>query len=295
MPNRSDIAVLARTRRALTAIERTFQRLSIPMVNTAQLRKVKPITKEAHDILAYCECIGVDDCTDAVVRIYNRPARQLSKSVMDKVVATATSKKMSIIRVMQFIEAATAAGAGDDFTKRQRQSLGSFVQMIISTRETIREMTSTLECMKAVIEASEYQSFMSKRCKGEKLATKQAGIDALLARCRQFDSTSFGQPSTTLTPDSSSSSSSASTTATGGSEDGVARLYKFVHWLKRTAAAEERAAEGKKLREQHVALTSIHQAKGLEWPLVVGSLSSFTCMFVVHHIAPLDFIVCCSL
>jgi hypothetical protein len=51
------------------------------MVNTAVLKKIKGITKEAADILAYCECIGSDDCDVAITRIFNRPTRSLTKVI----------------------------------------------------------------------------------------------------------------------------------------------------------------------------------------------------------------------
>jgi superfamily I DNA/RNA helicase len=152
--------------------------------------------------------------------------------------------------------------------------LDTFHRLLLDARTAIRRSatsSSTYDNINAIVTAVDYQTFLSKRTTGEKLIAKQAGIEALLAQARKFDASSFAfgaKPTDNGDNDETASAAAAATSSTNN-EDPAVRLIKFVQWYRRTSVAEERAAEGKKQRTQHVSLTTIHQAKGLEWPLVV--------------------------
>jgi DNA helicase-2/ATP-dependent DNA helicase PcrA len=270
-----EIAVLARTRRVLQPIENALKAAGVPLINSAVAKRGLTKSREAQDLLAYCELVAGPGSAaamdEAFERVVNVPKRGIGASTVDKL-RTLTGADGS--RAATLLDACRRAAHGEigDFTAKTRGALSAFVVLIETARLRAREGAGAEAVLRYVIEESRYREHVAEACstadeqtlrtvswgipsRSSRLSlAPQANIDGLLKRAQLFDGAAPAGSQRGQDDDDA--------------ERGQIALRTFVSNMHRA----EESAEGAQGQRDFVTLSTIHQAKGLEWPAV----------FVVH-------------
>lgn len=234
-----DFAVLSRTRRGLRAMGECFKRNRIPY--TSSTAGAKPLLQAKHvaDLLSFLE-LAATDSDRAFERVLNVPRRGLGTRILNVIRDLARSEGRSFTHATRTILRSQMRGV----SSKHKAALDGFLRLVGWLRSSLAEggLKATLE---GLLTRTSYTEHVKKRCaRVEDLEQKTEAISALLRRATGFDH-------------------AARNTKNG--ESAAQRTKAFLAYLRSQEKVGERNPD-------HVTLSTIHQAKGLEWPVV----------FVVH-------------
>lgn len=229
LPN-SDFAVLYRTNAQSRAIEDALRKRDIPYRIYGGLSFYQ--RKEIKDVLSYLRLIINPADEEALKRVINYPARGIGQTTIDKLIVAANEYKRTIFEVLEQIDKLDIGINSGTKTK-----LKNFVTLIKSF-QVLNETTNAFELSEHVVKASGLIREFNKDGTPEGIA-RMENIEELLNGIRDFVE---GQKELA---------------------DATASLAEF---LEDVALATDLDAD--KGDSNHVALMTIHLAKGLEFPYV---------------------------
>jgi len=248
-------AILTRTRRALKATSECLKRNQIPYKNSAATSKPFGQTKQVLDLIAYLDLVAKDD-DKAFERVINTPKRGLGLSVLSNVRELANSVGKSYMKAARMAVKSKLRG----ITARGVTALRKFILTMSNFRE-YSQGRPIRDILDNIITTIGYYSYIQKSCskvmlfffvfacarvpeiscaqQTDELEHKMGAVKRLLQRAAGYDNTNHSNPSLKLKD----------------------RIRDFTRQIKRKENEKENASD-------HVTLSTIHQAKGLEWPVV---------------------------
>ncbi len=223
-----DCAVMYRTNAQSRVLEEAFIRYGMPYKLVAGTRFYE--RREVKDIIAYLRLIQNPYDSVSLLRIINVPQRGIGQHSLDELTRWARSQGVTEYRALQLLAESKDTGAELPFSARTVKVLAGFAVMMERFIEKSREL-NMVELFDLVVEKSGYKKYLTGLLDGEE---RWENILELRGVAQDYRD---------LTP-----------------AEGLAAFLEGVALVSDVDSLEEKA--------DTVTLITLHQAKGLEFPVV---------------------------
>ncbi|KAF2735542.1 UvrD-helicase-domain-containing protein [Polyplosphaeria fusca] len=252
--NLSDYAILLRTASLSLSIEKAFGDAGIPyrMVGGKKFFD----RAEIKILLDYLRVINQPDHNDALVRVINVPSRNIGDVTFKGLLEEAEKKKITLwTLILNFAQGRTRPQT--KISTAAQKGIDTFVNLILTSRKKLfpgeEEECNLIDLIGHVLQKVEYEKYLKKVHK-ENWRERWANVEELVAQTTQTASTDDEDPDDAL-PMVEGIEQRKDTAAD--------RLSKF---LRNVALSTEADRADGELNQ--VTISTIHAAKGLEWPVV---------------------------
>ena len=227
--NRSykDFAVLYRANAQSRSVEDALNRSQIPYNIYGGTKFYE--RKEIKDLIAYLRVIQNPQDDISIKRIINIPRRGIGLRTIEKIEDRASLKQESIYSVLIDIE------TNSEISTKARNSISEFVDNVIGTLRTMREVYPVSKLIEKVIESIDYYGYIDELYKGDKEEAEERkdNVKEFISVAMEFEQTSEEKD-----------------------------LETFLTGIALTSESSEEEEIDK------VSLMTIHTSKGLEFPVV---------------------------
>ena len=227
--NRSykDFAVLYRANAQSRSVEDALNRSQIPYNIYGGTKFYE--RKEIKDLIAYLRVIQNPQDDISIKRIINVPRRGIGLRTIEKIEARASLKQESIYSVLIDIE------TNSEISTKARNSISEFVDNVIGTLRTMREVYPVSKLIEKVIESIDYYGYIDELYKGDKEEAEERkdNVKEFISVAMEFEQNSEEKD-----------------------------LETFLTGVALTSESSEEEEIDK------VSLMTIHTSKGLEFPVV---------------------------
>ena len=227
--NRSykDFAILYRANAQSRSVEDALNRSQIPYNIYGGTKFYE--RKEIKDLIAYLRVIQNPQDDISIKRIINIPRRGIGLRTIEKIEDRASLKQESIYSVLIDIE------TNSEISTKARNSISKFVDNVIGTLRTMREVYPVSKLIEKVIESIDYYGYIDELYKGDKEEAEERkdNVKEFISVAMEFEQTSEEKD-----------------------------LETFLTGIALTSESSEEEEIDK------VSLMTIHTSKGLEFPVV---------------------------
>ena len=227
--NRSykDFAVLYRANAQSRSVEDALNRSQIPYNIYGGTKFYE--RKEIKDLIAYLRVIQNPQDDISIKRIINVPRRGIGLRTIEKIDDRASLKQESIYSVLIDIE------TNSEISTKARNSISEFVDNVIGTLRTMREVYPVSKLIEKVIESIDYYGYIDELYKGDKEEAEERkdNVKEFISVAMEFEQNSEEKD-----------------------------LETFLTGVALTSESSEEEEIDK------VSLMTIHTSKGLEFPVV---------------------------
>ena len=227
--NRSykDFAVLYRANAQSRSVEDALNRSQIPYNIYGGTKFYE--RKEIKDLIAYLRVIQNPQDDISIKRIINVPRRGIGLRTIEKIEDRASLKQESIYSVLIDIE------TNSEISTKARNSISEFVDNVIGTLRTMREVYPVSKLIEKVIESIDYYGYIDELYKGDKEEAEERkdNVKEFISVAMEFEQNSEEKD-----------------------------LETFLTGVALTSESSEEEEIDK------VSLMTIHTSKGLEFPVV---------------------------
>ena len=227
--NRSykDFAVLYRANAQSRSVEDALNRSQIPYNIYGGTKFYE--RKEIKDLIAYLRVIQNPQDDISIKRIINVPRRGIGLRTIEKIEDRANLKQESIYSVLIDIE------TNSDISTKARNSISEFVDNVIGTLRTMREVYPVSKLIEKVIESIDYYGYIDELYKGnkEEAEERKDNVKEFISVAMEFEQISEEKD-----------------------------LETFLTGVALTSESSEEEEINK------ISLMTIHTSKGLEFPVV---------------------------
>ena len=227
--NRSykDFAILYRANAQSRSVEDALNRSQIPYNIYGGTKFYE--RKEIKDLIAYLRVIQNPQDDISIKRIINIPRRGIGLRTIEKIEDRASLKQESIYSVLIDIE------TNSEISTKARNSISEFVDNVIGTLRTMREVYPVSKLIEKVIESIDYYGYIDELYKGnkEEAEERKDNVKEFISVAMEFEQTSEEKD-----------------------------LETFLTGVALTSESSEEEEIDK------VSLMTIHTSKGLEFPVV---------------------------
>ena len=227
--NRSykDFAVLYRANAQSRSVEDALNRSQIPYKISGGTKFYE--RKEIKDLIAYLRVIQNPQYDISIKRIINVPRRGIGLRTIEKIEDRASLKQESIYSVLIDIE------TNSEISTKARNSISEFVDNVIGTLRTMREVYPVSKLIEKVIESIDYYGYIDELYKGDKEEAEERkdNVKEFISVAMEFEQNSEEKD-----------------------------LETFLTGVALTSESSEEEEIDK------VSLMTIHTSKGLEFPVV---------------------------
>ena len=230
-PSLGDIAVMYRVNAQSRALEEACLRYGVPYQVVGGMKFYQ--RQEVKDIIAYLRLIANPDDDVSLARVINLPTRGIGQRTLDHLARTARdagTSQFAIIKSLSDGSALDQDAAISPFTARAKTALVGFGNLIGSIAEE-RENLDLLDIIDAVLERSGYQRWLLDQERGEE---RMENIQEFRASARDYLHL--------------------------GRIESLTAFLESVSLVADVDSMEDRA--------DAITLITLHQAKGLEFPVV---------------------------
>ncbi|KAF4311536.1 DNA helicase UvrD/REP type [Botryosphaeria dothidea] len=257
--NHSDYAILLRSAALSRHIESALGKAGIPYRMVGGLRFFDRI--EVKLLLDYLRVINRPDHNDALARIINTPSRKIGDKTIHSLLEEAEQKKVSLWNVVL----GAAQGNKRPKTKLSAQAekgIGSFVNIILTSQKKMSASNSApctlLDLISHVMKMLSFQEYLQKS-HPEDFEGRWANVQELIAQAT--DASAAEEEGTELNEEALPVIDGVEQRELSSAEDELARFLANV-----ALSTEVQQEEG--ATTEQVTISTIHAAKGLEWPVV---------------------------
>ncbi len=226
--NAGDCAVMYRTNAQSRALEEAFIRYGMPYKLVAGTRFYE--RREVKDIIAYLRLVQNPYDSVSLLRIINVPARGIGQRSLDELIQWSRSQDVPEYRGLQLLAAQKEGDADLPFSPRTVKTLSGFAVMMEELIAGSREM-DILSLFDAVVKSSGYRHYLSGLVDGD---DRWENILELRGVAQEYRDLPSGE--------------------------GLTAFLEGVALVSDVDDLEEKA--------ETVTLITLHQAKGLEFPVV---------------------------
>lgn len=256
----SDFAVLLRSASLSRQIESAMGREGIPYRMVGGLRFFDRV--EVKILLDYLRVMGHPDNNDALARIINVPPRKIGDQTLKRLREEAAVSGVSLWAFIKDVTRGDRA-AKKKLAKAVELSLAGFVSLISTCRnklEAAETKCTPKTLLEHVIRKLSFDNYLEKTY-AEDHENRWANVEELLAQAEDtkttFHTASNGQEDEVL-PEVEG----VEQRGLGGAEESLARF------LANVALSTELQSGDDDTQKEKVTISTIHAAKGLEWPVV---------------------------
>ncbi|KAL1631099.1 ATP-dependent DNA helicase srs2 [Neofusicoccum ribis] len=257
--NHSDFAILLRSAALSRHIESALGKAGIPYRMVGGLRFFDRI--EVKLLLDYLRVINRPNHNDALVRIINTPSRKIGDVTIRGLLEEAEEKKVSLWSII--LDA--AQGNRRPKTKLSAQAekgIQSFVNIILTSQKKMSAAETTpcslLDLISHVMKKLSFQDYLQKS-HPEDFEGRWANVEELIVQAT--DASVAEDEGTELNEESLPQIDGVEQRELSSAEDQLARFLANV-----ALSTEVQQEEG--ATTEQVTISTIHAAKGLEWPVV---------------------------
>ena len=257
----SDFAILLRSASLSRQIESAMGRGGIPYRMVGGRKFFDRL--EVKILLDYLRVVSQPNNNDAVSRIMNIPPRGLGASTVKGLLEEAETRKVTLWTLLRN---STQYATRTKLSKAAEQGLGSFVNLILTSRNRILDVVNTDSpeaILRYIIEKVYFQRYLEKSHADDHEA-RWANVEELIAQTSEYTvfRTSERKEDDDL-PDIEGLEQQQGNAA----EEALAKFLANVA-LASELQKEEEETEGNGALQSQVTISTIHAAKGLEWPVV---------------------------
>ena len=184
--NRSykDFAVLYRANAQSRSVEDALNRSQIPYNIYGGTKFYE--RKEIKDLIAYLRVIQNPQDDISIKRIINVPRRGIGLRTIEKIEDRASLKQESIYSVLIDIE------TNSDISTKARNSISEFIDNVIGTLRTMREVYPVSKLIEKVIESIDYYGYIDELYKGDKEEAEERkdNVKEFISVAMEFEQTS---------------------------------------------------------------------------------------------------------
>ena len=261
----SDVAVLYRTNAQSRVLEESLRAAHIPVRIAGGSSFFE--RKEVRDIVAYLRLILSSAADSAFERIINVPTRGLGEKTIDRVRGMAMMQEVSLTEAAR--QAASGGVGAGGISPKARIALGGFVTMMEDLRRLAESGVSVAEMIVHVMERSGMRDRLEKDGDAE-ASERLENLAELVTMAVDFrDDVDKAAPapsppaSTSGRRDGEDVESKIRQPSDDGGDAGIGAF------LERIALSSDEDARAARADPERVTLTTVHVAKGLEWPIVL--------------------------
>ncbi|TVY28687.1 ATP-dependent DNA helicase [Lachnellula hyalina] len=253
----NDIAILLRSASLSRLIETALGRAGIAYRMVGGLRFYDRL--EIKTILDYLRVINQPDSNDALARIINTPSRRIGDATIKSLLEEADQAKITLWALILGIVKDTRKPT-TKIQKVTEHGLTKLVDMVLTARKKLsapaEERISTVKLINFVLEKTNYEQWLEER-QGDAHKARWDNVQELITQANDFqDLLSCGYEDETL-PEIDGLMQEED-------EDHLSRFLANVA----LASSEARAEDDEGVPTAQVTISTIHAAKGLEWPVV---------------------------
>lgn len=252
----NDVAILLRSSALSRLIETALGRAGIAYRMVGGLRFYDRV--EIKTILDYLRVINQLDNNDALARIINTPLRRIGDATIKSLLEEADQAKITLWNLILGI----VRGTRKSTTKIQKPaeySLSKLVEMVLTARKKLaappQERISTVKLINLILEKTNYEQWLEEH-QGDVHKARWDNVQELITQANDFqDLLSCGYEDEAL-PE----------------VDGLEQRHEEDHLSRFLAnvalASEVKLDDADGTATAQVTISTIHAAKGLEWPVV---------------------------
>lgn len=245
----SDVAILLRSSRLSRVIESSLGKAGIPYKMVGGLRFYDRI--EVKLVLDYLRVISQPENSDALSRVINVPSRYIGEKTIKSLLIEADLRRTSLWRLVLD----TVRGEFKPTTelgKRTQQGLSEFVNLVLTGRKRMADhLVSAVSMVNWIVTKLSIQDYLTEKYPND-FDVRMANIEELVAMADEF------------TTDSKSDDDALPEIDGLGQGDLSQPLSKFLVNVALSSAGDKEEEES----IPQVTISTIHAAKGLEWPIV---------------------------
>ncbi len=257
----SDFAILLRSASLSRQVESAMGRAGIPYRMVGGKRFFDRL--EVKILLDYLRVISQPNNNDAMFRIINIPARGLGATTIRGLLEEAETRKVALWTLLRN---STQTTTRTKLSKAGEQGLGSFVNLILNSKDKILKATkpeSPETILRYIIEKLNFQQYL-KKSHADDHEARWANVEELIAQASECTvSDAFGWKEDDDLPNIEGLEQQQGNAA----EEALAKFLANVA-LASELQKEEEDMEGAGVLQAQVTISTIHAAKGLEWPVV---------------------------
>lgn len=221
---------------------------------------------EVKILLDYLRVISQTHNNDAISRIVNIPARGIGATTVKGLLEEAEAREMTLWSLMrEFTQGHTTPKT--KISKVAEQGLGSFITIILTSQKKLfdpNNLQSPDDLLRQVSKKLDFQAYVEKHY-AEDHETRWANVEELIAQAEEFPILDGGD-NTKDRNDHLPSIEGLQQAQGSPAEEALSRFLANVALATELQREDEDTEGGKPLSQ--VTISTIHAAKGLEWPVV---------------------------
>lgn len=261
-----DFAILLRSAALSRQIESAMGRAGIPYRMVGGQRFFDRV--EIKILLDYLRVVSQPTNNDAIARVLNVPSRGVGNTSIKSLLEEAEAKKVTLWSLILDVVRGNIK-ASTKIIKPAEQGLGTFVQIILTAKQKLKdpiEPLSPQSLLQYIIKKLKFQEFIKRNYELDSEG-RWANVEELISQAAEYPISSASDP-TNLEVDSDMTLPSIEGIVQSKADVGEDRLSMFLaNVALATELQKEDGSEDGQCQSQ-VTISTIHAAKGLEWPVV---------------------------
>jgi DNA helicase II / ATP-dependent DNA helicase PcrA len=252
----NDIAILLRSASLSRLIETVLGRAGIAYRMVGGLRFYDRV--EIKTILDYLRVINQPDNNDALARIINTPSRRIGDATIKSLLEEADLAKITLWTLILGIVRGTRAST-TKIQKPVEHSLAKLVDMALTARKKLaappQERISTVKLINFVLEKTNYEQWLEEH-QGDVHKARWDNVQELITQANDFQDLLSCDYEEEALPE-----------IDGLEQEDEDHLSRFLANVA-LASSEAKTEDTERTPTAQVTISTIHAAKGLEWPVV---------------------------
>ena len=263
----SDFAILLRSAALSRQVEAAMGKAGIPYRMVGGQRFFDRL--EIKILLDYLRVISQPDHNDALARIINVPHRGIGPATVKALLETAETTHVSLWQVIRRTSQGIAA-PGIKITKAAEQGLGSLMRMVLTATSKLsstQNPQSPAELLNYITKKLDFEVYL-KKAHEQDYDSRWANVEELLAQAADYPvRIAAVNDNGVVDDDNLPVIEDLEQTTTTAAEEALSKFLANVA-LATEIQREDESDEGSSTPQSRVTVSTIHAAKGLEWPVV---------------------------
>lgn len=257
----SDFAILLRSASLSRQVESAMGRAGIPYRMVGGKKFFDRL--EVKILLDYLRVVSQLNNNDAVSRIINVPARGLGATTVKGLLEEAETRKVGLWTLLRN---STQTTTRTKLSKAAEKGLGSFIDLILTCRDKFLGASnpeSPETVLGYILDKLDFQNYL-KKSHADDHEARWANVEELIAQASEY---TVYDPNDWKKDDDLPNIDGLAQSRGNAAEEALAKFLANVA-LASELQKEEEDMEGKGAPLSQVTISTIHAAKGLEWPVV---------------------------
>ncbi|KAI4240909.1 MAG: hypothetical protein LQ352_007544 [Teloschistes flavicans] len=267
MLSHQDFAILLRSAALSRHIESAMGRAGIPYRMVGGQKFFDRV--EVKILLDYLRAVSQPSNNDAIVRVLNVPARSVGPATVAALMLEADSKKVTLWALIRDIVQGNIKSS-TKITKPAEQGLGAFIRIVLTGKQRIgnpSDPATPQNLLQYIIKTINFQEYLKKS--HEDHESRWANVEELISQAADYQAPQI-PPSNDGEIDNDTDLPVIEGIAQSKGDVGEEMLSMFLAnvALATELQKDDEDPEGQGQSRSLVTISTIHAAKGLEWPVV---------------------------